>query len=80
MTTLVRNAVQKIRSVSAVLRGKQITLPQSHSKENDVQYVPPGHFYSPIPNLVEVRKKEDVIFGRIQRSIPGIELNEQEQL
>jgi predicted O-methyltransferase YrrM len=80
MTTLVRNAVQKIRSVSAVLWGKQITLPQSHSKENDVQYVPPGHFYSPIPNLVEVRKKEDVIFGRIQRSIPGIELNEQEQL
>jgi predicted O-methyltransferase YrrM len=80
MTTFVRNAVQKIRSVNAVLQGKQITLPQSHGKENGVRYVPPGHFYSPIPNLDEVRKKEDIIFGRIPRSIPGIELNEQEQL
>ena len=80
MTTLVSNAVKKIRSVSAVLRGKQIALRQSPANENDLQYVPPGHFYSPIPNLGEVRKKEDVIFGHIPRSIPGIELNEQEQL
>jgi predicted O-methyltransferase YrrM len=30
--------------------------------------------------LAEVRKREGAIFGRIPRSIPGIELNEQEQL
>ena len=74
--TAVVNVVKKIRSVGAVLRGKQITLRQSRG----FQFVPPGHFYSPIPNLAEVRKREGAIFGRIPRSIPGIELNEQEQL
>jgi predicted O-methyltransferase YrrM len=78
--TAVVNAVKKIRSVGAVLRGKQIALRRSLADGNGLQFVPPGHFYSPIPNLGEVRKKEDVIFGRIPRSIPGIELNEQEQL
>ena len=78
--TAVVNAVKKIRSVGAVLRGKQIALRPSLADGNGLQFVPPGHFYSPIPNLGEVRKKEDVIFGRIPRSIPGIELNEQEQL
>ena len=36
---------------------------------------PPGHFYSPIPSVKEVRRQESRIFGR-PASIPGVDLNE----
>jgi predicted O-methyltransferase YrrM len=41
---------------------------------------PPGHFYSPIPNLKEVRRRADRIFDRTRRELPGIDLNEAGQL
>ncbi|RJQ68725.1 MAG: class I SAM-dependent methyltransferase [Desulfobacteraceae bacterium] len=43
-------------------------------------FVPPGHFYSPIPSLEEIERDEEKIFGNIPRSIPGIEMHEAEQL
>jgi hypothetical protein len=42
-------------------------------------WVPPGHFYSPIPSLDEVRRRDAVIFD-VPRTLPGIDLNEQGQL
>lgn len=44
------------------------------------QYVPPGHYYSPIPFLDEIQLNENAIFGNIPRVISGIDLNENEQL
>jgi hypothetical protein len=41
---------------------------------------PPGHFYSPVPDLEEVRRREDRIFGYPSRLLPGIALNEARQL
>lgn len=41
---------------------------------------PPGHFYSPIPNLDEVRRRAGRIFDRDRRELPGIDLNEAGQL
>ncbi len=43
-------------------------------------FKPPGHFYSPIPSLGEIRRDETKIFGSIPRNIRGIELHEAEQL
>jgi hypothetical protein len=43
-------------------------------------FVPPGHYYSPIAPLEEIRKDEAKIFGEPSRSIPGIDLREEEQL
>ena len=43
-------------------------------------YAPPGHFYSPIPSLEDIRRDESLIFGSVPRSIPGLELHEAEQL
>ena len=40
----------------------------------------PGHFYTPIPSLEEVRSREEQIFGTPPRQIPGIDLNEEGQL
>lgn len=43
-------------------------------------FVPPGHYYSPIVSLEEVANDEAKIFGETPRAIPGVELNESEQL
>src|SRR5215470_52457 len=40
---------------------------------------PPGHFYSPIPDLSQVRADADEIFD-LRRSVHGIDLNTAEQM
>jgi hypothetical protein len=43
---------------------------------------PPGHFYSPIPSIEEIKRSEEKIFHtkNMPREIPGIDLNEKGQL
>lgn len=42
---------------------------------------PPGHFYSPIPNLDELQKQADVLWpAKLPDQIPAIDLHEKEQL
>jgi hypothetical protein len=41
---------------------------------------PPGHFYSPVISLEEVRRDEARIFRAAPRRLPGIDLNEERQL
>ena len=41
---------------------------------------PPGHFYSPLPDLEAVKLKEKEIFENKPRELPGIDLNEEYQL
>ena len=43
-------------------------------------FVPPGHFYSPLPAFDEIAKEESRIFGPMPREIPGVDLREAEQL
>lgn len=43
-------------------------------------WVPPGHFYSPIPNVDEIRRREARIFGEPPPSLPAIDLREGEQM
>jgi predicted O-methyltransferase YrrM len=43
-------------------------------------WFPSGHFYSPIPALEEVRKREEKIFFNIPKEILGIDLNVKRQL
>ncbi len=45
----------------------------------DELYVPPGHFFSPLPDHDDVRKNETRIFGSIPAEIPGVDLKEEEQ-
>jgi predicted O-methyltransferase YrrM len=49
------------------------------SSQDTPSRFPPGHFYSPIPNLSEVRAREASIFGNPD-SLGGIELGEERQL
>lgn len=41
---------------------------------------PPGHYYSPLPDLDEVRRNEARLFGAPPTTLPGIDLREAEQL
>lgn len=41
---------------------------------------PPGHFYSPIPSIDEVKLHEASIYPAFPQSLPGIELHTNEQL
>jgi predicted O-methyltransferase YrrM len=43
-------------------------------------FVPPGHFYSPIPDLDDVRRDEQRVFPPVPRELPGIALDEARQL
>jgi predicted O-methyltransferase YrrM len=44
------------------------------------QFVPPGHFYSPIPALNDIRANENSVFCTESRNIRGLDLHEEEQL
>lgn len=44
------------------------------------RFAPPGHFYSPFPSLDDIRRNEERLFGPPPRELPGIALNEDEQL
>lgn len=48
--------------------------------ELDRLWQPPGHFYSPIPDLDDVKARAADLFDTTPRSIPGIDLNETRQL
>ncbi len=44
------------------------------------QEFPPGHYYSPIADLREVRSRADSIFDRSRTELPGIDLRHDSQL
>jgi hypothetical protein len=41
---------------------------------------PPGHFYSPIPSVDEIRRHADRVFGKDSCLVPGVNLREDGQL
>jgi predicted O-methyltransferase YrrM len=43
-------------------------------------WMSPGHFYSPIPSLAEIRARETELFGTPPSSLPGINLRGEDQL
>jgi predicted O-methyltransferase YrrM len=45
-----------------------------------VQFVPLGHYYSPVPSLEEIERDRDRLFGPPPRELPGVDLNEPGQL
>ncbi len=44
------------------------------------EFVPSGHFYSPIPSLEEVKRDEARIFDRTPSELGGVELSERSQI
>lgn len=60
---------------------KQVFLERDESRTQAKKLgFPPGHFYSPIPSIEEIRSKEAQIFDYAPRTIPAVDLNEEQQL
>lgn len=63
------------------LRAEVAQLRASSATPRDArQFVPPGHFYSAIPALSEIRADEARLFAPPPRTLPGVDLREGAQL
>lgn len=45
-----------------------------------IRFAPPGHFYSPIPDMHQIESGSARIFDRSPRNVPAIEINEDSQI
>lgn len=85
MLKTLKKAANKLRILNAIIVEREIAeshgvVPERPEQDAAPLFVPPGHFYSPIPSLDEVKKDEARLFGNSKRTLPGIDLNEEEQL
>ena len=82
MLKSVFNAISKARSYDEVVseRDRVRVKYEELKTQLDELYVPPGHFFSPIPSLDEIRKDESKIFGKVPETLAGIDLNVESQL
>jgi hypothetical protein len=58
---------------------EELITAQKRIAEMTALFQPPGHFYSPIPDISDLQANWEKVF-RIPRSIPDVEINEQHQL
>lgn len=61
-------------------RLKELINRKSGIGEEYLTWVPPGHYYSPIPGIKDIKEYEDYIFNYDRNTVPGIDLNEAGQL
>lgn len=70
----------ELRSIIGRLLISRKTVDDLEKLRQECGFVPPGHYYSPIPSLEKVRREEATIFEDFPRHVPGIDLRESEQL
>lgn len=84
MPAIVKRSVRKAASVARTwldrLSPQAEAAPVPAPGPGPSTFVPPGHFYSPIPDLKEVHKHADRLFDMAATTIPGVDLREAEQL
>jgi predicted O-methyltransferase YrrM len=78
--TSLKTAIKKLPILNQIVSERDKLYSELVALKKDQRFVPPGHFYSPIPSLDEIRRDESQIFRSIPRNILGIELYESEQL
>ena len=75
MKQFVKKLAIRIPPIKHILRERD-ELRESLEKST---WRPAGHFSSPIPSIAEIKENDERIF-RVPRGIPGINLNEEEQM
>ncbi len=68
---LIRKAFREFARIFSILKSENYRFLKSAS---------PGHYYSPIPDIKEIRSNSKVIFDRSVKEIPGVDINEETQL
>ena len=72
--------LNKLRLIKGVWRERSIIRSILNSGNHQfLQFAPPGHFYSPIPDIKEIQSKSHVVYGRPSRGLFGIDLHIEEQ-
>ncbi len=77
MLTLLKSAIKKLPIINDFVSERDRLLSELKVLK---RFAPPGHFFSPIPSLDEIRKDESRIFESVPREIIGVDLHEAEQL
>jgi hypothetical protein len=78
--TIIKAAVKKLPVLNTLVSERDKLYAGLVALKRDAGFVLPGHFYSPIPSLDEIRRDESRIFGSVSRNIDGLDLHEEEQL
>lgn len=85
MLNPLKTATKKLRILNTLIEERELADREVPNSQQNVPeatqlFVPPGHFYSPIPSMEEIKKDEAKIFDSMQSTIHGVELHEAEQL
>lgn len=78
MRQIIKSLAERIPAIRHLLQERD-ELKASLEELKKSTWVPPGHFYSPIPSIQEIRENEEKIF-QVLRELPAIDLNEEEQM
>lgn len=79
LSSLLQSLIAKLPVVQSTVAERDRLRAALNSLEARVGFVPPGHFYSPLPDLAEIAINEKRIFGICSRTLPGLDLREAEQ-
>lgn len=77
---MIKSIIKKFPVINKLVHERDELHSELSALKRNIFYVLPGHFYSPIPSLADIKKNEHRIFGKIPKEIPGIILREKEQL
>ncbi len=80
MLNYIKTAIKKLPILNEIVSERDKLHAELIALNKNLRFVPPGHFYSPIPSIDEVQRDEARIFGSVPSNIFGIELHEEEQL
>ena len=79
--SVVEKILSRIPTVAALRLERDAALSQFERLKSDThRFVPPGHYYSPLPSIEEIRRYENRIFDGMPSELPGIDLNERSQV
>lgn len=80
MLGFVKDTVKKLPIVNKLVEERDRLQAELVTLKKNLCFVPPGHFYSPIPALDEIRRDDAAIFKSVPATIAGLDLHEAEQL
>lgn len=76
-----KSTIKKLPGLLRVYKAYKFFFSMAKSSNSRfINFAPPGHFYSPIPDLNNVMAKQDSLFDRDSKECPGIDLRENSQL
>lgn len=79
MRTFIKSALSKLPILNDLVVEREELRAELAEIKKAQEFAPPGHFYSPIPSLAEVRRDDGKIFAKPSARIDGVALNEDDQ-